>query len=89
MPQLFGDVAPESFISPFSHREAFEKMLRLRTQFRVDQRPPIHVLQHRRPDILELPFNRYTGLRLVVDVAVGPIRCFLGEHPRLRRTLGH
>jgi hypothetical protein len=86
-PQLYGHVAQATHIVGFSHRRIIEGFLRLPVRHRLESRLPSAVIGRRWPELLDWPFNEFTGARAFADRASNPARRFLRNHPRVGRIL--
>jgi hypothetical protein len=50
-------------ISPFNHRKIFKSMLKLPYDYRLSLQLPIDICLKQWPELLDLPFNEYTGIK--------------------------
>jgi hypothetical protein len=67
MPQTYGQAAFAIHIFPAVHRSIFMDMLSLPIDYRKDKRLTLDMIRLLWPELLDLPFNRYTGLRNLID----------------------
>jgi hypothetical protein len=54
-------------LSPFSGRWLFRRMFELPLSWRLGEGLPTAVFRQRWPELLDLPFNRFTGVRGLTD----------------------
>lgn len=87
-PQFYGHVAPMSYIVGFNHRRIIENFLRLPAEYRFSRVLPAAVINSRWPELLDLPFNQFTGPSALVDSLSSLVREFLRQRPRVKRILG-
>lgn len=66
-PQRFGNLTSVFEFSPFCHRRVFESMLRLPVEYRWRDELPEDICGTAWPELLAVPYNRFTGLRGVRD----------------------
>jgi hypothetical protein len=68
-PGHYGNVTSRFEYTPFASRKLFTDMLALPADYRLRQRLVRDICRQAWPELLELPFNRYTGLRGARGVA--------------------
>jgi hypothetical protein len=66
-PSSYGHVGSKCRVLPLIHRDIFDAMLRLPFEYRAAQRLADDVIRSRWPSLLQVPFNRYTGQRAILD----------------------
>lgn len=84
-PQFYGHVGPLSYMVGFNHRHIIESFLRLPPAYRFSRDLPNAIIGRRWPELLDLPFNQFTGFWNLVDHLEKPFREFLRQRPRLRK----
>jgi hypothetical protein len=82
-PQSYGSDAYGDTLVPLAHREIFEAMLALPEDYRRAEQLAVDVCREAWPELLELPFNRYTGTRR----ASAALRRQAGRAARVARYL--
>jgi hypothetical protein len=63
-PHQYGTAPFSMNLMPFPHREIFDGVLSLPTEYRRRQRLAWDIISATWPELLEFPFNDYTGPRL-------------------------
>ena len=86
-PQFYGHVTPMSYMVGFNHRRIIESFLRLPFEFRFARNLPDAVIRNRWSELLDLPFNQFTGPWALADQLSNPINEFIRQHPRLKMML--
>ena len=62
-PQFYANTISRFGISPFNHRKIYKAMMTLPYEYRSRIEPPNEICRRLWPELLELPFNEFTGLR--------------------------
>jgi hypothetical protein len=60
-PKFYTNTTSLFGISPFNHRRIFKSMLKLPYDYRLDLQLPNDICLKQWPELLDLPFNEYTG----------------------------
>lgn len=87
-PQLYGQrrmTAP--YLLPFCHRKIFELMLKLPYEYRQRQELTIDILRQEWPELLDLPFNSFTGIRAYINPILKALRQMKKKHIPLKNKL--
>jgi hypothetical protein len=66
-PSHYGNTTSLFEFSLFNSRPVFEAMMRLPYEYRKKQMLPQDLCNHCWPDVLQLPFNQYTGFKGIVN----------------------
>jgi hypothetical protein len=82
-PQHFANTRSRFAFSPFNHRLVFAAMMRLPYEFRRRQEMASAVCRTSWPELLEYPFNQFTGVRRYLARSRGVVRR-LGKAVRRR-----
>jgi hypothetical protein len=81
-PQTYGVVAGPLKFWPFAHRDIFANMLRLPIEYRLRDALPADIVRLTWPELLAVPFNRYTGPRRYIAAAQRVLRIASGRFRR-------
>lgn len=73
-PQTYGQEQFVTHIYPMFHRGIFEDMISLPQEYRRTQRLHTDVIRREWPELLSLPFNRYSGVRHTLSTAKKALR---------------
>jgi hypothetical protein len=65
-PHLYGAAEFSINLTPFSHREIFDIMLRLPSRYRRSKALAEDIISAAWPELLSLPYNDYPGLRRLI-----------------------
>jgi hypothetical protein len=70
MPQTYGQVAFVNHFFPSVHRSTFTHMLSLPAEYRKSQTLPQDMMRELWPDLLDMPFNEYVGIKNWLQKAI-------------------
>lgn len=81
-PQGYGSDPYADLVVPLAHARIFELMLGLPPEYRREERLAADVCARQWPELLDLPFNAYSGARGALDRAALPFRAAVarGRH---------
>jgi hypothetical protein len=65
-PQMYGAAPFAVNMTPLCHRRVLEQMMRLPPSYRARHKPADEMLRLTWPELLDLPYNEVTGVRLLV-----------------------
>jgi hypothetical protein len=66
-PMYYANTFSRFAISPFNHRRIFQAMLKLPYEYRFRGQLPKDICLNLWPELLEMPFNEFTGLKNYID----------------------
>lgn len=84
---FYGHVAATSTIIPFNHRSTVRDLLSLPQRFRWKGGLTKAVIARCLPEMLDVPFNRFTGIDRILDDVLAPVRRLANNRPRIGRWI--
>jgi hypothetical protein len=66
-PQIYGNIYSQFEISPFNHRKIYHGMMKLPHLYWKNKELANDICRKLWPELLELPFNDYTGLKKLIS----------------------
>ena len=76
-PQHYGNTTSAFEFSPFNSREIFHTAMRFPHEYRWQERFVTDIIRYTWPELLELPFNQFTGIKGFFDANVNRTKKFL------------
>jgi hypothetical protein len=66
-PKFYTNIYSKFGISPFNHRRVFHAIMKMPYKYRLSHQLPNDICQKLWPELLELPFNQYTGFKILTS----------------------